>query len=429
MSLEQASTRRVIGGHLAEAPKQANTLELHGETAEDLYNTLRSHPEQTPAIEGILKGFLGPVLAKELVEQPEFFERMIGLKARLRQPYKEGAPPYIANANFLDALAIHEALGEDFANLLNAFNVKEYLPDLAFDKDLEQAKQIFHFDKRPTIDKYTGRLSHIKVTIKLHYRTKERNSLVSVQRTLRHSRTIDPKGEEQVYRTIRHDTFSLPDRLQGDGVAAQLLERSLEEYKQLDIRSISLCADIDVGSYAWATYGFGWDEAYEGEREATITKAREQVYDALTRCGLLSDTGPDAVPTDSGYTQQVERIIEQLRQATTPQDLALVGEQGPFFCRDRNGTWYAFPTKEEAGIQLAKLRAEVDEWDETMESTTHRGVQHAGKIGLHENQWNGILELTEDGAQHGENFALFTQALARRRARMSQKHYANKTSN
>lgn len=427
MSLEYVSARPSSTARPAEE-KKANTLELHGETADDLYNTLRSHPDQAPAIEGILKGFLGPVLAKELVERPEFFEKMLELKATLRQPYKEGSPPFIANANFLDALAIHEALGENFTNLLAAFDVKEYLPDLAFDTDPKECKQILQLDKRPTIDKYTGRISNLKIAIKLRYRAKERNSLVSIQRTLHHARTGNPTSEQEAYRTIHHDTFSLPDHLQGDGVAAQLLERSLEEYDRMNIRSISLCADIDVGSYAWATYGFGWDETYEGEQEATIEKARQQIYDALTQCGLLSGGGSDATPTDSAYLKHVERIIDQLHKAKTPQDLALVGEQGPFFCRDRNGTWHVFPTKEEAGVKLEALRAEVDEWDETMESTTNRGVQHVGKIGLHDNQWHGILELTDDGSQHGENRSLFTHALARRRARMSKKRYA-KTSN
>lgn len=428
MSLEQASTRRVSTARPVEEPKKANTLELHGETADDLYNTLRSHPDQAPAIEGILKGFLGPVLAKELVERPEFFEKMLELKATLRKPYKEGSPPFIASANFLDALAIHEALGENFASLLDAFDVKEYLPDLAFDIDPRESKQIFQLDKRPTIDKYTGRISNLKIAIKLRYRAKERNALVSIQRTLHHARTSNPTGEQEVYRTIHHDTFSLPNHLQGDGVAAQLLERSLEEYDRLQVRSIALCANIDVGSYAWATYGFGWDETYDGEREATIEAARKQMHEALAGCDLLSSTDPEATAADSPYREQVERILNQLREVTTPQDLALVGEQGPFFCRDRNGTWYVFPTKEEAGAKVQALRAEVDEWDQTMESEDNRGVQHAGKIGLQKNQWHGILELTPDGAQRGANRDLFTQALARRRAGMSKKQYA-KTSN
>ncbi len=428
MNLERTPAQYPSTARVIEDPKKANTLELHGETAEDLYNTIRSHPEQTAAVQDILKGFLGAVLAKDLVEQPEFFENMIQLKAKLRQPYKEGSPPYIANANFLDALAIHEALGDDFERLLQAMDVQEYLPDLVFDKDSKEAGQIFQFDKRPTVDKYTGRLARIKVGIKLRYRTKPTNSLVTLQRTLHHARLGNTADEQDAYRTIQHDTFSLPDHLQGDGVAAQLLERSLEEYDRLNVRVISLCANIDVGSYAWATYGFGWDETYEGEKESVINKVRKQIYDTLAQCKLLSDNGPDATALDSAYTEQVEVIIEQLRQAATPQDLALIGERGPFFCRDRNGTWYTFPTKEEANTKLQALRSEVDEWDETMESDEHRGVQHAGKIGLHKNQWHGILELKADGPQQGENRKLFTQALARRRAAASNKRYA-KTKN
>ena len=78
MSLEQASARRVSTARPVEEPKKANTLELHGETADDLYNTLRSHPDQAPAIEGILKGFLGPFfvgLSQGRFELEHFFKK------------------------------------------------------------------------------------------------------------------------------------------------------------------------------------------------------------------------------------------------------------------------------------------------------------------------------------------------------------------
>lgn len=51
----------------------------------------------------------------------------------------------------------------------------------------------------------------------------------------------------------------LPTRLKSKNIAAQITKKSLELYDQSNIDEIGLHA-VEVGGYAWASYGYGWDE-------------------------------------------------------------------------------------------------------------------------------------------------------------------------
>lgn len=81
---------------------------------------------------------------------------------------------------------------------------------------------------------------------------------------------VSPKGEEfymkrsfrkdesnQMY--VYHDTLYVPLEIQGKGFAKKLLATSYKHYKESSIKYITLKANIDVGGYAWARYGFSTD--------------------------------------------------------------------------------------------------------------------------------------------------------------------------
>lgn len=55
---------------------------------------------------------------------------------------------------------------------------------------------------------------------------------------------------------VYHDLFILPRKMQGKGLAKQVLGSFYRQYKQAGVASIHILANIDVGSYAWARYGF-----------------------------------------------------------------------------------------------------------------------------------------------------------------------------
>ena len=58
---------------------------------------------------------------------------------------------------------------------------------------------------------------------------------------------------------INHTTFNLKKAYQGKGIAKQLLAKNIELYKTLGIKNVRLYANSEVGSYAWALYGFEAD--------------------------------------------------------------------------------------------------------------------------------------------------------------------------
>lgn len=56
--------------------------------------------------------------------------------------------------------------------------------------------------------------------------------------------------------TVEHDLFFMPDSLQGGGTSKSVFRRLYKQYKNAGVKRINVHANIDVGGYAWARYGF-----------------------------------------------------------------------------------------------------------------------------------------------------------------------------
>lgn len=73
----------------------------------------------------------------------------------------------------------------------------------------------------------------------------------------RNLRSVD--GKREVY----HAFFKAPKELQGNGLSKRVINIYYEQYKKAGIDKIKVTANIDVGGYAWAKYGFSAPEQYE----------------------------------------------------------------------------------------------------------------------------------------------------------------------
>lgn len=62
------------------------------------------------------------------------------------------------------------------------------------------------------------------------------------------------KGENGL--EVHHDFFQLPMDKQGAGIAKKFLGASMDFYEKHGVKKVHLHANIDVGGYAWAKYGF-----------------------------------------------------------------------------------------------------------------------------------------------------------------------------
>lgn len=65
---------------------------------------------------------------------------------------------------------------------------------------------------------------------------------------------------------VHHENFHLPKSEQGAGIARDVLRDSMKEYQKLGVNYISTQANVDVGSYAWAKFGFKAAEPYQLSR-------------------------------------------------------------------------------------------------------------------------------------------------------------------
>jgi len=58
-------------------------------------------------------------------------------------------------------------------------------------------------------------------------------------------------------KNVDHDYFKIPKGVQGGGLSKQLFRVLYEQYQNAGIQILNVHANIDVGGYTWAKYGFG----------------------------------------------------------------------------------------------------------------------------------------------------------------------------
>jgi hypothetical protein len=63
----------------------------------------------------------------------------------------------------------------------------------------------------------------------------------------------------------KHDVFVIEGAGKGEGIGRQVLKAQFDEYDRMGVKKVTLHANIDVGGYAWARFGFtpkqsDWDD-------------------------------------------------------------------------------------------------------------------------------------------------------------------------
>lgn len=56
--------------------------------------------------------------------------------------------------------------------------------------------------------------------------------------------------------SVDHSLFTVPEELQGKGVSKQIFKAFYKQYNNIGVSGINVHANIDVGGYTWAKYGF-----------------------------------------------------------------------------------------------------------------------------------------------------------------------------
>lgn len=443
-------------------PNTESTLSLDTLQFDTLEEQLHSPTEEMRAL---LQKNLGEQITKKLLTSPEYRSNLKQLAQELSQKIGGTGPELCTERSLTNVIAIHETLGNNAAQFVRAFDLTPYANNIQYqDTQGKGLIQILHTDLHPK----SGRLQ-TAIDLQIPFQD-ESSHQTMVQRQFSLTENINAKGELIQKRRVTHARLDLPTHLKSKNIAAQITKKSLELYDQSNIDEIGLHA-VEVGGYAWASYGYGWDEdkmvelkyrnqlnvqalknleqevkaahpeasptdlqtLIQDERnkrlQATKTRteqeapflssetraalieqslkehiedARQSIEQVLSQLDLLDDQG-EATQAELKEIINALRIAEENPLAVTPQFIASLGKQGPFFRRGASDQWY---TEDQFQKALA-------DGTETGEAENYQGPLHLGKVALLFHEWHGKIELKPDGKQQGKNRQLIEQKIER----------------
>ena len=113
-----------------------------------------------------------------------------------------------------------------------------------FDKELEK-----EFDKNEIRIYSKGVSVFENGNVHLQYYGEHKNG-----ETFEFRRSFIKDGGNNIH--VYHDYLEMPEAVQGKGLGKAVLSAFYKEYKRIGVKYMSLKANIDVGGYAWARYGF-----------------------------------------------------------------------------------------------------------------------------------------------------------------------------
>lgn len=194
----------------------------------------------------------------EITEPPQGFSDWLKDNAkRIDKAAERGTLPYFVKDNHLYMFKQHHfVLTEKDAQVLrqsnfNAIDVMKYNSSsvkgfdiIALNSDLEK-----EFDK-----------AKIEIKSKRLYIFPNGNASLSYegkndkQEEFYMKRSFRKEGDGPVY--VYHDSLLIPKSLQGKGLGKEIFKSLYRQYKRANVQYVALKANLDVGGYAWARYGF-----------------------------------------------------------------------------------------------------------------------------------------------------------------------------
>lgn len=103
---------------------------------------------------------------------------------------------------------------------------------------------------------------------------------------------------------VYHQLFEIPLKLQGKHFAKEMFAELLDAYKKMGLKEITVTANINVGGYAWANYGF--EAKYKDEVLQIYSKLERRVENANGEYKFIDNKGK----TTLIKTKEVNRIAE-----------------------------------------------------------------------------------------------------------------------
>jgi GNAT superfamily N-acetyltransferase len=118
--------------------------------------------------------------------------------------------------------------------------------------------------------------------------------------------------------SVEHTLFEVNQQIQGQGLGARLNSVAEDYYRSIGANRVSLHANVDVGGYAWARQGYGWDPAWEG--------VNNYVNNTLVRIRGFADDLPEGAMRNQAI-RDLDAISDTMLAGDlpTPFELSRVG--------------------------------------------------------------------------------------------------------
>lgn len=121
---------------------------------------------------------------------------------------------------------------ENFNAIMEGFNIDEFddeITKMFGDKGINFSEKIFNLNKGKVSFSYSGAGVYL-----------ERSFFI-----------------KDDVKNVNHDYFKIPENIQGGGISKQLFQSLYKQYQNAGIEVLNVHANINVGGYTWAKYGFG----------------------------------------------------------------------------------------------------------------------------------------------------------------------------
>lgn len=387
------------------------------------FETLDQIADLDPKNEGIRRLFaekmatnVGKKYAERILSDAGYRQSLSKLQETLSKRYGgEESPMLCEKTPLQDLVAINEILGNRAESIVKTLDLRSYgrgldtglrftkMPDGNYSDLIKVFGTTFDDE---------GNLVDAQVDVGFTFdgvgpdgKPNKENALIH-RSFMRQMREL-PDGTLKTEFIVRHELFDLPSSIKGGGLAAEVTRSSLAEYDKLGADAIALSANIDVGGYAWASYGYGWDvEKYNLKKTSgEWLKADIQTVAVGIRTFMSTLEDAEGTVTDA-QKQDILDALEKIAQnplACTPQFLAGIGKGGPVLQRGESGKWYTNEAFQQA-VKDGRERGEAGDF---------KGPMHAGKFGMLGSHWQGRLDLKPDGPQGGKNRKLLEEKISR----------------
>jgi hypothetical protein len=346
-----------------------------------LLRSVENHPKHQEHLRGELERAIGKTYAKRFIEDASYREELSEVASQLDGKLGEDGPRICDAAQINKLVFAHELFGRNIRAIVDAMNLSNHTPELIL--NTKEMSAVIYIDE-PTFDDKTGDCTG-EMSSALAYRHGEVSG--RIERTFRIQRV--PQGNTQEYQRIGElNLITLPHSLKGNGVAQKEMEASEQLMREHGFDAVTLHANIDVGGYAWAVKGYGWDihamrEATTADKHIpaeTILKDFIESRIEVLRYQFMVSNIDEADPMIASILSEYEACAKN-PLAVTPQKLASIGKDGPIFIRTRS----------------KRLIPETQYTDELRASdppdTTQKGGLHAGKLFLLQSDWYGQKSL------------------------------------